>query len=293
MTPQFLFPSYKELHPYNKRVLKRIRNFYRYHLYSLWCYAERKQFESYLNHNPLWIPVFTDMPYRCNAVLKKFCDNRFNKKQRVEAVINSLAMAESKFGRELASKLVEQKTVLLAQLTEELSLYLNLNKIDPFEGFFSLNIRNKADQNVYDASFTFLQPNLLLIASIQGPKMEDAKEVVKGVTKALFGARPMFLLVHAFQILAQTLDCELVGIAHKYQGKYRWNDHSRLLFNYDEFWQENHAEKNSRGYWKLPLTSERKPLEDIASKKRSMYRKRYEMFDKLEENVIHVLKHHA
>lgn len=290
MESEFFFPSYKELHPYNNRVLKRIRNFCRYHLYCLWCLAERTQFESYLNHNPLWIPVFTEVPYSCNTVLQKFCDNRFSKKQRLEAIISSLSMAENKFGRELSSKLVEQKTILLAPLTEDLSLYLNLNKIDPFEGFFSLNIRNKADLNVYDASFTFLQPNLLLIASIQGPKGENAKELVKSVTKALFGTRPMFLLVHAFKILAQCLDCELVGISHKHQAKYRFNDHSRLLFNYDHFWQEHEGILNDRTYWKLPLEIKRKPLEEIETKKRSLYRKRYQMFDHLQESIKQILR---
>ncbi|MFR5627899.1 MAG: DUF535 family protein, partial [Haemophilus parainfluenzae] len=35
----------------------------------------------------------------------------------------------------------------------------------------------------------------------------------------------------------------------------------------------------------LPLESTRKPLEEIASKKRSMYRKRYEMLDDLSEKI--------
>ena len=91
--------------------------------------------------------------------------------------------------------------------------------------------------------------------------------------------RPMYMLVNAFKNLAETLNCKLLGIAHKNQGKYRWNDHSKLLFNYDEFWQENEGVLNTQGYWELPLTIERKSLDEIQSKKRSMYRKRYEMLD--------------
>ncbi|QGM81027.1 VirK/YbjX family protein [Otariodibacter oris] len=285
MESEFLFPIYKELYADEKRALKRIRLFFRYHFYSLWCSTERKQFESYLNHNPLWIPVFTDVPYRCNAVLQKFCDNSFTKAQRVKAIIDSLAMTKNKFGIAFSSKLVQQKTILLAQLTEDLSLYLNLNKIDPFEGFFSLNIRDTNGKSVYDASFSFLSPNLLLIASIQGPNGENAKELVKKATKNLHGFRPHALLVNAFKMLAKVFDCELVGIAHKHQAKYRRNDHSRLLFNYDHFWQEHEGILNERGYWVLPLEIKRKPLEEIETKKRSLHRKRYQMFDHLQESI--------
>jgi len=56
------------------------------------------------------------------------------------------------------------------------------------------------------------------------------------------------------------------------------------LFNYDEFWQENQGVYHAP-YWRLPLEIERKPLEDIVSKKRSMYRKRYEMLDSLANDI--------
>ena len=52
---------------------------------------------------------------------------------------------------------------------------------------------------------------------------------------------PMFMLVNAFKVFAETLNCRLEGIPHKRQAKYRWNDSAKLLFNYDEFWQENEA----------------------------------------------------
>ena len=43
-------------------------------------------------------------------------------------------------------------------------------------------------------------------------------------------------------------------------------------------------------YWQLPLEIARKPLEEIASKKRSMYRKRYEMLDDLSEKLLNFPK---
>lgn len=281
MTSEFSFPSFSRLQPYDRRFLKRLRSRLRYYYYRVLCYKECKQFENFLNTHPYWITIFEKVPYRCNAVLRKYCDNRFSKSQRIQAILTNFDLAEKFLGTSLLKALIEQDRLLLAELPEGLKLYLNINAIDPFEGFLSINIKNEQDENVYDASFSFLAPNQLLIASIQGPNEANSQQLVKSATKSLYGIRPMFMIVNVFKLLSEILACELIAIPHKSQAKYRWNDFNRLLFNYDEFWQENNGTLNAKGYWQLPLTIERKPLEEIQSKKRSMYRKRYEMLDQL------------
>lgn len=281
----FSFPTFYQLQPYDRRFLKRLRSRIRYYFYRLICATECQIFVDYLNKHPLWIDIFTKCYYRCNAVLRKYCDNRFSKQQRIQAIMDNFSVAEQVFGSNFSHNLVEKDEILLAELTEELELYLTINQIDPFEGFFAMNIRNKQGEHIYDASFSFMAGNKLLIASIQGPNEANSQELVKSATKQLHGVRPMFMLVNAYKMLAQELNCELLGIAHKNQGKYRWNDNTRLLFNYDDFWQENGASLNAQGYWQVPLEIERKPLEDIQSKKRSMYRKRYEMLDFTKQKI--------
>ncbi|MFZ7342785.1 VirK/YbjX family protein [Avibacterium volantium] len=285
MSSLFSFPDFKTLQPYDKRFLKRLRSRIRYYFYRLQCYKECNQFVHFLNQNPQWLPIFEKVPYRCNAVLRKYCDTRFSKKARIQAILNNFELAEKFLGTSIVDKLAKQNHILLSELPDGLKLYLNINAIDPFEGFLSINIKNQDNESVYDSSFTFLSPNQLLIASIQGPNEENSQQLVKSATKSLHGIRPMFMIVNVFKLLSQLWDCELIAIAHKNQSKYRWNDFNRLLFNYDEFWQENNGKLNTQGYWALPLEIERKPLEEIQSKKRSMYRKRYEMLDKLETDL--------
>lgn len=275
----FSFPTFHQMYAGERRLGKRVRSWGRYYFYTLLHRHRIAQFEQYLTQHSLWQPVFTQNYYRVNALLQKFCDQNFSADERLQAIQDAFNSATEKLGKQRCRQLVEHHSLLIAQLTDNWAVYLNINAIDPFEGFFSLNIKNAEGRSVYDASFTFLSNNQLLIASIQGPNSEDAQELVKTATKELHGMRPMYLLVNAFKNLARSLECELVGIAHKNQAKYRWNDHSKLLFNYDEFWQENGGVLNPQGYWALPLEIECKPLEEIQSKKRSMYRKRYEMFD--------------
>ena len=42
-------------------------------------------------------------------------------------------------------------------------------------------------------------------------------------------------------------------------------------------------------YWQIPTALERRPLEEIQSKKRSMYRKRYDMFDQMTAEIQSLL----
>ncbi|HDR1021364.1 TPA: DUF535 family protein [Pasteurella multocida] len=283
MPKAFSFPTFIQMYPNEKRMLKRLREFLRYRVKTQIYYKQCDELENFLNSHPLFIDVFNPHLYKVNALLCVYCDKRFNAQQRLNAIIQNFSLMQEKLDTGLCEKLIKQGSIVLSHLTENLSLNLNINYIDPLEGFFSLNIyAQKENISLYDASFTFLFPDRLLIASMQGPKGENAQELVRSATKQLHGVRPMFMLVNAFKLLAQELNCELNGIPHKHQAKYRWNDSARLLFNYDEFWQENEAELIGQ-YWHIPTEIQRKALEDIQSKKRSMYRKRYEMLDALKE----------
>lgn len=285
MDSLFSFPTFAQMYPVEKRKLKRLREslryFYRTVLYSKQCGG----FVDFVNQRPLWSPIFIEVPYRVNTLLTTYCDKRFSPQQRLEAIQQNFVLAEQYWGTDFCKRLLDQKSLLLGDLTEDLGLYLNINEIDPLEGFFSLNLKYKQSQErVYDASFGFLEPNKLLIASIQGPNHQQAQDVVRLATKQLHGTRPMFMLVNGFKVLAQQLSCELVGIPHKKQAKYRFNDSARLLFNYDVFWQENGGVLSGE-YWQLPTQIERKSLDEIPSKKRAMYRKRFEMFDQLIDSI--------
>ena len=45
-------------------------------------------------------------------------------------------MLEEKMGVEFCKKLLQEKSLLLVQLTDQLGIYFNINQIDPFEGLF-------------------------------------------------------------------------------------------------------------------------------------------------------------
>jgi uncharacterized protein len=69
--------------------------------------------------------------------------------------------------------------------------------------------------------------------------------------------------------------------AHIYQARrYSKKKKACLQADYDELWQEFGAIDLDDNFVRLQ-PAQRKPLEEIASKKRAMYRRRYEWLDQL------------
>ena len=287
MNKQFHFPTYQQMYIGERRKLKRFRQYIRYSFTTLYCHKEIKQFEDFINKNTQWIPLFSQNYYRANTLLYKYCDNHLNKQQRLNKICETLTLTPQFLGKNNLDLLLEKQRILLFQCTDEIALYLNINSLDPLEGFFSINLQ-KGDERLYSASFALLENKQLLIASIQGSSTDNAPEQIKLATKQLHGIRPAFLLVYIFKMLCEIKQFQLLGIPKKHQAKYRFNDFSRLLFDYDSFWQENGAELK-QNYWYIPNIIERKSMDDIPSKKRSMYKKRYEMLDNIKQSLINIV----
>ncbi|WP_256371780.1 DUF535 family protein [Erwinia tracheiphila] len=68
--------------------------------------------------------------------------------------------------------------------------------------------------------------------------------------------------------------------------RYRLKKKNLFLASYNEFWETLNAKPLSAALYEIPLEFPRKPLESILSKKRSEYRKRYELLDILKEQFF-------
>ena len=67
--------------------------------------------------------------------------------------------------------------------------------------------------------------------------------------------------------------------------RYRKKKEGKLLADYDSFWLSLGGQKQDNGHFMLPLAMPRKPMEEIASKKRAEYRRRYALLDSLTQHV--------
>ena len=159
------------------------------------------------------------------------------------------------------------------------------------EGLLSVILR-LANQSLYQIIF-WLAPDpsgepALWIGAMQGPNMDDAREIVKKATKLCHAYRTKNLILYAAQAVARAM-----GVSRIYavtnEGYYA-NNHVRmdkkLKTDFSEFWQEagGRPTEDSR-FDELPLVEPRKTMEEVPTRKRAVYRRRFAMLDELDEAV--------
>ncbi|MDO5059510.1 MAG: DUF535 family protein [Neisseria sp.] len=243
-------------------------------------------FERFVNESRERQQFFARDPSETYPLLHTFIDKRFTAKQRLAAMQYDLQTALQHFGANIWHKMCAYEPVKLADLSDELSVWLSRNGNHVAEGWWAVSLRNNSGERLYSATFAFLVPNSLLMASVQGPAGENSRDTVRALTKKLHGLRPQQLLPQVVQKLAEIWRIQqILGITQANQVKLRWKLKKRVTMNYDDFWQEAQAEQHSDGYWHLPPTAARKAEAEIESKKRSMYRKRYAMLDGMFEQI--------
>ena len=206
-----------------------------------------------------------------------FLDKRFNASQRFHAVCENLLFLPEKLTA-LSTPLWE-KPLSFGEVIPDFEMTLSMTTHQPMEGYWVLELWHKPrNELVYLLTFAKLG-DALLIAVVQGPNFEGSKEMVKQLTKLCHGLRPAYLMVETMKSLTKILDYDkLLGIPQKYQNKSRFIQSKQYTVDYDAIFGESGGEL--KDYWELPLEMDRN-LDDIPSKKRSMYRKRYAMLDDL------------
>lgn len=160
---------------------------------------------------------------------------------------------------------------------DDLKITLSSNPKVISEGIFTLHLFYK-NTLLYSLSFVLLE-DALLISAMQGAF--SAKDEIKDFTKAFFGLRPINFIIYCAFVFANSIGFNKVcGIKDKYLVSRFKRNRKRdgrvfVIPNYDEIWQENTNIINAHHSF-YELSYIQKDLEEIPSKKRSMYKKRYE-----------------
>lgn len=161
------------------------------------------------------------------------------------------------------------------------------------EGEATLVFCDSQNTALAEMTFTLCQfegKSTLFIGGLQGAKAHVPHELIQGATKACRGLFPKRLLVEAAMTLGASFPVEqIVAVSndtHIYRSwRYRKKKEGKLLADYDSFWISIGGEKQDNGNFMLPLVMPRKPMEEIASKKRAEYRRRYTLLDSLIQQV--------
>ena len=131
------------------------------------------------------------------------------------------------------------------------------------------------------------------IGAMQGPNMEHARDAVKQATKLCHGYRTKNLALLLAQAAARGL-----GLGHIYAVTnigYYANNHVRidrkLKTDFSEFWREAGGfDTADERFMELPLTETRKTMEEVPTRKRAVYRRRFALMDEIEAEAAEYIR---
>jgi len=246
-----------------------------------------------VNKHRAWVRLFEHSPKHFSAPLTHFIDNRWTMQQRFSGVQNDLLIAHRKWGTDTACKIAAGQFITLFEVPNSYSIQLSLNPVNFQEGYWSLMLLDEDQERVFNLTFCFLSSDTILIGSLQGGARKKVSnlETIQQLTKTAHGLRPPNLLLCAFQACCRLWGINSIfAIDHRTHVKAGWNHrNSGFKFDYQTFWQEAGGKEDTNNYWLLPNHPVKKEMELIQSKKRSQYKKRYQLMEDIEKSIVDAL----
>jgi uncharacterized protein VirK/YbjX len=215
-------------------------------------------------------------PYQCTS---------WDAETRLRRLVSHLEAIDAIPGLQLAPN---EKLVLvdLSSFSSGVTLIVDRPQWLAREGLLTLSLF-KEDFRAFTISFSLSgHPKTeLFIGGLQGRQSEDALALYRDLTKDFEGIRPRDFILEMLRLFALHIGVrEIHAVAddnkiarHRYFG----TKPVPGLF-YDDVWRERSGERAAETHFRLPLDGSRRPLEEVAAKKRSMYRRRYEMLDQID-----------
>jgi uncharacterized protein VirK/YbjX len=222
-------------------------------------------------------------PYQCAA---------WDAKTRFARISGHLDVLEKLPGLKVAD---DEKIVFadLTSLSDDTRVIIDYSPWLAREGHLTLSLfigRFRAFTLAFSL-FNYPQTELF-IGGLQGRNDDRILALYRDLTKDFHGVRPRDFMLEMLRLFALS-----IGVRHIYAvaDEYKISRHpyfgkkGTLGLFYDDVWLERGGSRVANTHFELPLTGTRRDLNEVAAKKRAMYRRRYEMFDELAASLPHDL----
>ncbi|MEO6117470.1 MAG: DUF535 family protein, partial [Methylotenera sp.] len=131
----------------------------------------------------------------------------------------------------------------------------------------------------------------LIVGNLQGDGRDKA-DTYKELTKAFHGMRPRDFLINILQMIGRELGCkEIYGISDDAHRSNLWYSKAFKQTSYDTIWLEHGGKKEDTGFFVLSSLVTKRTDDEIPTKKRTVYRRRYEFLDELQLELEKVIQH--
>lgn len=258
-----------------------------------------KKIHQFFHQNELLAKVAKEYPFVYEQPTRAFFYNQSTFDERAKILEQHMGFMEKYFKKDVFLGLYGEKPYMLWERKDEigsLRFELSFNPGERKEGLLSV-VLHLDDVMLYRIMF-WISPDKkgdmsLWIGAMQGPNVENAKDLVKKVTRRCHPYRTKNFILHVTQEVAKAL-----GLVHIYAVTnygYYANTHMRmekkLKTSFSDFWEESggHPCEDKR-FYELPMTEARKTMEEIPTRKRNYYRKRYALLDEVDASVAEKIR---
>lgn len=254
--------------------------------------AKQPQLMQILNVQP-GLPCRLHRPWLCTHL---------NHQQTIDALCWHYQQMLAQLPENIATHYLSARGALLATLNgkneEQYTLRLCADAMLDKEGEATITFHDESNTVLAELTFTLCQyngVNTLFVGGLQGAKADVPHQLIQSATKACHGLFPKRLVVDALLTLGSQLSVEHVRAVsnetHIYRSlRYRRKKRDKLHADYNSFWESLGAQTDGEGDYVLPLALPRKTMEEIASKKRAEYRRRYELLDALQQQIVETVQ---
>lgn len=233
--------------------------------------------------------LFRAQPRAFYPVMSHLIDRRMGAQARLRTTLASLRTVCASVGDDANVRGLLTHGITLLELGDHTRVVLSLNDVSFHEGLWQIGLVCADGVRLYSIGFGFTDARTILMGNVQGPSLKDeGLDRIRDATHSAHGMRPPHLLVHTLRVLAARWGATaLHGVDPENHVKGRWNLRgSRLRFDYRAFWAEHEGVRaDAGGNWSLPLDTALRPLEEVPTKRRAMYRRRYAMLEALQQAV--------
>lgn len=258
-----------------------------------------KKLHQFFHQNELLAKVAEEYPFVYEQPTRAFFYRNSTFDERVELLEQHMRFIQMRFKKEVFLGLYNRQAYPLWESKDEsghLCFELWYNPGQRKEGILSIVLR--LDEYYLYQMMIWIAPNKdgewsLWIGAMQGPNMANAKDVIRKVTRRCHSYRTKNFILHVTQEVAKALGMKHIYAVTNYG--YYANTHIRmekkLKTSFSDFWEESggHPCEDER-FYELPMTEARKTMEEIPTRKRNYYRKRYALLDEVDASVAEKIK---
>ena len=250
----------------------------------------------YLSHHPQRDEILAAMPSLPCKLHRTYQAANITPEQAMKRITDHYDMIGHCLPEAINHGYLSKKPMAIATLTgkDEQRFAITFNAISRLdkEGEATLTFTTPQGEPIAIVTFSFIEylgRPTLFIGALQGPRAHVNHQEIQTATKACHGLFPKRLVIEALTTLADVTGMkQIVAVGnhtHIYENP-RYKKRKGMVFaDYDSFWETMEAKQAEDGYFHLPLQIAHRPLEEIASKRRSEYRRRYQLLDDLETQI--------